>query len=231
MQLSKRLMSIAEMVTKGNRLVDIGTDHGYLPIYLVQNQIVPHALAMDVHRGPLLRADAHIAAERCTGLIETRLSDGFEKYRQGEGDTVVIAGMGGALTVHILDEGRDKREGIQELILSPQSEIFLVREYLQQEKYRIIKEKMVKDEGKFYTIIKAVPGQDDAAYESYQMRYGYIMLRDKDEVLKEYLCHQKTIFSDIIRSLSAEPSETAQKRVQELSQELSDIEAALQLYQ
>ena len=101
MQLSLRLTAIAEMVTEGNRLVDVGCDHGYLPVYLVQNKKIPTAIAMDVRKGPLSRAEEHIAQYGLLDYIETRLSDGLEALKSGEGDTLVIAGMGGPLMERI----------------------------------------------------------------------------------------------------------------------------------
>ena len=94
MELSKRLMAVACLVTPGNRLADVGTDHGYIPIYLIKENRIPHAIAMDVNRGPLLRAQEHIRMEGLEERIETRLSDGMKMLLPTEADTVVIAGMG-----------------------------------------------------------------------------------------------------------------------------------------
>lgn len=231
MQLSKRLETIAGMVTEGSRTVDVGTDHGYLPIYLIENKRIPWALAMDIRKGPLLRAEEHIKEKGFSHLIETRLSDGLEKYRRGEGESVVIAGMGGALTVHILSGGTEKLKGIREMILSPQSEIFLVREYLQREGYRIVEEKMVEEAGKYYTVLKAKEGRDDTVYETYQMDYGYVMLKQKDAVLREYLLKQKKNILEIADSIAENQSPKAQNRRRELLSKLSDIDKALCAYQ
>ena len=83
MKLSDRLEMIASFVEPGNRLADIGTDHGYVPIYLVQTGRVPSALAMDVRKGPLLRAEEHIREAGLSGRIQTRLSDGLKKLAPG----------------------------------------------------------------------------------------------------------------------------------------------------
>ena len=106
MKLSKRLEMIASFVKPGSRLADIGTDHGYIPIALTERGVILSALAMDVRKGPLERAREHIGEAGLAEQIETRLSDGLEKLKAGEADTVVIAGMGGELEIHILEEGR-----------------------------------------------------------------------------------------------------------------------------
>ena len=83
MELSKRLQMIAQMVSEGNRLADIGTDHGYIPIYLLQNGKIPSAIAMDVGKGPLKRAQDHIQAYCFEDKAVCRLSNGFEQYERG----------------------------------------------------------------------------------------------------------------------------------------------------
>lgn len=94
MQISERLRAVAGMVSPGCRLADVGTDHAYIPIYLMQNGVIPQAVAMDINQGPLLRATENIRRYGLTGRIETRLSDGLEKLQAGEADTILIAGMG-----------------------------------------------------------------------------------------------------------------------------------------
>lgn len=106
MKLSKRMQRLASLVTEGNRLADVGTDHGYIPIALVQEGKIPHAIAMDVNAGPLSRAIEHIRESGLSTYIETRQSDGLAGLLPKEADTVLIAGMGGMLTVRIL-EGAD----------------------------------------------------------------------------------------------------------------------------
>ena len=113
MQLSKRLSAVAEFVTPGGCLVDVGTDHGYVPIALLEQQKISSAIAMDVNRGPLERAREHIAQYNMGDYIETRLSDGLHALRAGEGDSLLIAGMGGGLTVRILSEGEPLLSGFR----------------------------------------------------------------------------------------------------------------------
>ena len=96
---------MASMVTTGGILADIGTDHAYVPIALVQRQKIKGAIAMDINEGPLARAQEHIRAARLEEYIQTRLSDGAEALLPNEADSILIAGMGGELILHILTEG------------------------------------------------------------------------------------------------------------------------------
>ena len=104
MQLSKRLLEVSGLVSYGSRLADVGTDHGYIPIWLTEQGAIRSAVAMDINRGPLLRAQENIRRHRLEEKIKTRLSDGVAELRPGEADSVVIAGMGGSLMVKILKE-------------------------------------------------------------------------------------------------------------------------------
>ena len=151
------------MVTPGSRLADIGTDHGFLPLYLLEQGRIPSALAMDVNKGPLMRAMEHIEANNCQQYIETRLSDGLKELQPGEADTVVIAGMGGGLMVRILTADLSKLEGVKELILQPQSELQEVRKCLPQIGYFIADEDMLVEDEKYYVVIRAVPAEKEAA--------------------------------------------------------------------
>ena len=158
-KLSKRLERIASFVQPGSRVADIGTDHGYVPIWLVQKGVCPSALAMDVRKGPLERAEEHVEEVGLSGKIELRLSDGLAKLKAGEADTVVIAGMGGKLTCRILEQGRhvweNWSEGKERLILSPQSEQDEVRHFLEKQGFLILREAMLLDEGKYYIVLEA----------------------------------------------------------------------------
>ena len=132
-KISNRLMTAAALVTQGYTLADVGTDHGYIPIYLLQQKKIPAAIAMDINEGPLERAKEHIALYGLQAYIQTRLSDGVAALKPGEVEAVLIAGMGGGLVMHILKDGEKVCQSAKELILQPQSEIERVREFLREE--------------------------------------------------------------------------------------------------
>lgn len=152
--LSKRLQAVAVMVTAGNSVCDVGCDHGFVPIWLVEQGISPRVLAMDVRSGPLSAAGEHIAEHGLESRIETRLSDGLHNYKIGEADTLICAGMGGGLMMRILSEDQDKTASFRELILQPQSEIERFRAGLREMGYQIADEKMIEEDGKFYPMMR-----------------------------------------------------------------------------
>lgn len=178
-ELSKRLISVAKMVTPGNRLCDVGCDHGFLSIYLVENKTVPQAIASDVRPGPLSAAKEHVAMSGLTSIIETRLSDGLKSINAYEADSLVIAGMGGPLILKILSAKPEVRDSFKEIIIEPQSQIPEVRQGLDEQSLIAVDEDFVLDEGKFYPVIKLVPAHfcgEEVSVES-KKRMGRLLDR------------------------------------------------------
>ena len=235
------------MITMGNRLVDVGCDHGYLPLYALQQGISPSALAMDVGKGPLEAAQKNVEQAGLSECIQVRLSDGLQEYQPGEGDTLVCAGMGGPLMERILTESLDKVMGLKELILQPQSEITQFRQFLRQTGLHIVEEDAVEEDGKYYTAMKVVPGagtegeqlsgefmnaEENSVQEEQEQQkmfdtYGEYLLRNKHPVLKEYLELQLKNLKQIEGNLKLQDSEKAITRLPELQEEIQLVESAL----
>lgn len=231
--LSARMQAVADMVTKGNRVCDVGCDHGYVSIYLLLNKISPKALAMDVNQGPLMRASEHVAKAGLMEYITLRLSDGLTAYREGEADTLICAGMGGRLIQKILAKEPSKTGNFQELIFQPQSEIPFFRSYLRSAGYAIVWEDMVLEEDKFYPVIKAVFQDQPGQFGDWELekRFGPVLLKNRHPVLKEYL-KREWQNSLTIRSglLKAGDSERTRRRMRELEEEAGYLrEAARQM--
>lgn len=231
MQLSERLRAVAESVTVGNRVADIGCDHAYISIYLIENDIAPQVIAMDVNKGPLKRARENITRHGFDNRIRTRLSDGLHEMSPGEADTILIAGMGGALIIKILEEGHKAVQKCRELILQPQAELFLVRKYIHQIGFHIVREKMLKEDGKYYVIMSAV---SDTLPENYDRevfyQYGKLLLEQKEPVLKEYLIRERDLRLQIMKALIENPTENARERQKQVHKELEYIEEGLSYY-
>ena len=191
------------MVTEGSRLADVGTDHGYIPIALRLEGVIPSALAMDINPGPLERAKEHIRQFDLETDIHTRLSDGVQALCPGEADSVLIAGMGGALTIKILEAGKDVLSSVQELILQPQSEIDKVRLYLLTHGYAITGEEMVFEDGKYYPAMRAVHGEMPL-WQDVELQYGKYLLEEKHPVLQEYLKEKEKTCKKIQEKLAAD---------------------------
>lgn len=225
MQLSKRLYAVAKLAAGGKCLADVGTDHGYVPIYLVEETGLSHAIAMDINRGPLERAKENIRIHGLEERIETRLSDGVAGLQPDEADTVVIAGMGGALTADILRKGREVLAAVETLVLQPQSEIFQVRRFLQENGYRIIEEDMELDEGKYYPMMKVRHGLQPQ-WEDYEYKYGKYLIADRHPVLKEFLEKEYHTYNMIHAGLKNKQGEHILRRLHEVEEEIRMINRA-----
>lgn len=236
-KISNRLMTAAALVTQGYTLADVGTDHGYIPIYLLQQKKIPAAIAMDINEGPLERAKEHIALYGLQAYIQTRLSDGVAALKPGEVEAVLIAGMGGGLVMHILKDGEKVCQSAKELILQPQSEIEHVREFLREKGYIILAEDMVYEDGKFYPMMKVqYQGENENAQKASEVLklsdlYGGLLLQNRHPVLKTFLEKEKLIYTGIKENLEKQPeSEKIRTRLAEVEDILHYNELALQFY-
>lgn len=240
---------MAGMVGDGYRLADIGTDHAYIPIWLVSQGRIPGAVAMDVNEGPLKRARDNIRLNGLGDRIGTRLSDGFAALQPGEAEAAVIAGMGGGLTIRILREGAAVVRLLKECVLQPQSEIDKVRTFLLEEGFSFIKEDMVEEDGKYYPMMCVRPpsssdrvsgcpavgsgsgyGGAGEKWTDEELLYGRLLLSERHPVLREYLEREIRIKSGIIRSLADSGSDRAGERIRELKKELECAEKGLGYY-
>lgn len=242
--LSDRLGAVAAMVSMGKRVCDVGCDHGFVSIYLVQQGISPKVLAMDVNEGPLEQAEEHIQAYGLTDYIETRLSDGLQAYQKGEADVFICAGMGGRLMMQILSADWSKTASFKELILQPQSDIEIFRAFLRKQGYQITAENMIEEDGKFYPMMKAVKcGNREGLYktipqeESYKEdwyqrmedKYGPLLLQVKHPVLRRYLEREKRICEEIKEQLVKQGLENVKRnnRYAEIDEQLQDCRRIL----
>ncbi|MCR5302662.1 MAG: class I SAM-dependent methyltransferase [Lachnospiraceae bacterium] len=227
--LSERLSAVAEMITPGLAVADIGCDHAYLSIYLARENISPRIIACDINSGPVMRARENIGDVELDDRIEVRQGDGLAVIDPGEAESVVIAGMGGKLMARIIEEGAAILKEARELIMEPQSEVGYLRHFLQDSGYRIISENMVTEEGKFYPILKAVHGQMNWESEVY-FRYGKILLREENPVLHEFLIVEKNYLSGLLKELSEkEDIPHVFVRIEEIKSDLALNADALQL--
>ncbi|MGN0400728.1 MAG: tRNA (adenine(22)-N(1))-methyltransferase [Acetatifactor sp.] len=240
--LSGRLQMLADMVKIGDRVADVGCDHGFLSVYLVQRGISPRVLAMDVRKGPLAAAKEHIRAYGLEAYIKVRLSDGLTLLEKGEADTVVCAGMGGALMQRILREGLDKIRDMT-LILQPQSELKEFRRFLRRENFRILEETAILEEGKYYFAMKAVYAGESTPQPETECElfdaYGEMLLKQKHPVLKQYLEFRGGVLEQLAKKLSEHVGEhareegrtgRAEERLNQVKDELMGIREALKWY-
>ena len=185
---SVRLETIINMVSKGLSVCDVGCDHGYVSIALVKRGISPRALAMDINKGPLMKAKQNIIDNNLEDKIEVRLSNGLVNYHMGDAKALVIAGMGGPLIGEILSYNWDYSYDFQEMILSPQSKIPEFREFLYENDFCIEDEEIVYEDGKYYFIMKVVRNEDKrGGLTEAELLIGPRILEKRQPLMKQYV--------------------------------------------
>lgn len=161
MKITKRLERVASHISKGSIVLDIGTDHGYIPVFLVKKGLSPFAIAADVNKKPLDKAKELIAENKMKDKVETRLGSGFEIIKDGEVDEVIIAGMGGVLISDLITAAGEIPKKLKKLVLQPMQAQKELRKYLLKNGYEIIEEELVKEDGRIFEIIVVeYKGQD-----------------------------------------------------------------------
>ena len=226
-RLSERLMTVANMVTPGLRVADVGCDHAHLAIYLTEQGISPFVYAIDVNAGPLEGAERSIEEAGLAGRIETVLGYGLCGINKGDADCIVMAGMGGPLMAEIMRTSKEVCDSAAEFILEPQSEPGMLRHFLEDSGYLIISEDMVCEENKYYPVIKCRHGRMKLDREIYYL-YGKVLVKERHPVLLRYLYQKRRILNEIRLKLEeAADSDSVNARRKSIGIELQYIEEAL----
>lgn len=233
MKLSRRLNAIIDMTEKCRCLADIGTDHAFVPIEAVKRGKAEQAIAADVRKGPLKIAEGNIQENGLSDRIRTRLSDGLKEFKPKEADQILIAGMGGLLIRRILEEGKGVIETCDTLVVSPHTDVTAVREWIVMNGLTFKDEEMVEEEGKFYTIIKAVQERSDSSVKTdpvseEELEYGPVLLKKRTPVFMAYLKRQERITKELIEKLkSQEQNERVEALIKENEIRLDNVKKIL----
>ena len=229
MELSKRLKRIAEHVDKCESVADIGTDHGYIPIYLVKEGICKKAIASDINKGPIEKAKVNVAFEGVSNKIKCLLGPGLNPLKVGEVNGVILAGMGGNLTRDILLADMDKVKKYDFIILQPAQNPEVLREFLYKNDYEIIDEDLIKDEGRFYELFKVKynKNSEKLVFED-ELEYEVSpLLREKNHPLFKEFIEEKINRCETILSFIKEDTEAAKKRKSDLEEKINKLKGML----
>lgn len=177
-KLSQRLQEVAAFIPKGSKLLDVGSDHAYLPLYLLEQQVITAAIAGEVVQGPFESAQHNIAQSDYADQIEARLASGLDAFDTSDQVNVItICGMGGRLISHILETGKSKLEKINRLVLQPNNREDELRQWLCENNLRIVAEKIVYENEKFYEIMVVEPGE--MILSETECRFGPYLSKEK----------------------------------------------------
>ena len=182
-KINDRLLTAVPFVRKGKRFADIGTDHAYLPIYLINNGIIDYSIAADINKGPLEKAQENICKYNLQANIHTVLCDGLSKIDPNAVDDIAIFGMGGELIVKIIDEASWVKDSDKRLILQPMTHTEKVREYLAKNGFKILGETLSLDRGKIYQTICAQYDGYVREYDAFTYAFGEYILNEGNDLL------------------------------------------------
>ena len=213
LNLQPRLRCLADLVPDHARLADIGTDHGYIPVYLLQQGRIDHAIAADIGAEPLEHARRTAQEYELTTQIDFRLCDGLAGIKAEETDCILIAGMGGETIISILENAAWLQGGEHSLLLQPQSRQELLRTWLTEHGFCILREHLVLDKGTIYNVMQVKSGRSEPLSEV--ALYGGVNL-DEDPLYGDYLDWQIQKMTQAVKGLRLSKSEDAQQRADEL---------------
>lgn len=254
LKLSKRLQTIAEFVSPGSRVADIGSDHALLPVYLIQSKRVPSAIAGELNPGPFEAARKQATDAGLTSKLQVRRGDGLSVLQPGEADTVIIAGMGGSLMSVILEEGylAGKLDGVKELVLQPNVGEEFVRGWLLKRGWLLAEETILEEDDKIYEVLHAFKYEEaevlkrnaevyDASFLALPThqekgaaileKMGPHLLREPKEVFFKKWRFELDKLGKIVAQMSQSDLEQAETKKKQFREEMSVIEEVLQCLQ
>ncbi|MCC4341781.1 tRNA (adenine(22)-N(1))-methyltransferase TrmK [Limosilactobacillus reuteri] len=225
--LSARLACVASLVPAGARVADIGSDHAYLPAALVLDGKIDFAIAGEVVKGPYENAVHEIKDHQLKGQVIPRLADGLAAIEPADKvDTITIAGMGGSLIASILEKGKDKLTEIKRLVLQPNVGESQLREWLMNNHYQIMTEKIIEEDNHIYEIIVAEPSVVPFRYSKYELDFGPFLLENKGPIFKkkwqEYLQREAHVIDQMQKA-----QQPPVKKINEINQFLSQVKEAI----
>ncbi len=226
-KLSKRLEQVASFVPQNAMVADIGSDHAYLPCYLVLNERVIGAIAGEVVKGPYESACREVRQEGLQNDISVRLADGLQAIEQDDHVTAVtIAGMGGPLIASILEKDGARLFGVERLILQPNIHAIAIREWSKNNNWKIVDEAILKEDDKIYEVLVLEPGSENLSDE--ELLLGPILMRQQNEVFKEKWEREIAQWQNVLQALEkADQSAEIIEKTKELQQRIELVKGVL----
>lgn len=222
---SIRLKTLASFIPKGMRVADVGTDHGYLPLYLIREGIASSVIASDVSAPSLAKLEAKLYKDM---PIKTFVSDGLTHLEPGDAEVLTISGMGGNLIADLLEACPKTTQSFQRLVLAPNHASERVRRAIHHLGFYIFEEALVREGRHFYEVIVAEPGEE-AYTRLWDYQYGKKIIDRGDLLLIAKLEKDQNVRSKILSEMKADSSSLAQARYEEIERAMKDVEDLIRL--
>lgn len=226
MILSDRLIKIAGFVKEDTSVLDIGTDHGYIPIYLIENNISKKIIASDISKNSLNKTIELVKSKGLERYISSRLGDGLQVISPKEVQGVIMAGMGGILIQNILEKDKEITDSIDYFIFQPMIASKELRKYLVENNFKIVDEELAREGDKFYEIIYAKRG-NEALKEEIYYEIGEKLIDKKHPLLIDFIKNKIEITKPVLNNLKDKTSSRSKERYRELNSLVNDYREAL----
>lgn len=227
-KLSQRLKVVADFVPQKSRVADIGSDHAYLPVYLMKQKQIEFGIASEVAKGPLDNAIKEIKDEGLSNQIDTRLADGLLSVQPEDRiDCVTIAGMGGTLIKNILENGKSHLSGDELLILQPNVGEDRLRTWLMNNQYLIIDETILREDGHTYEIIVAKKTEEPVKYKEQEIKFGPCLLKQHSNVFVEKWENEIERIEMVIEQMNLAKHDKPVDKINAMKREIEEIKEVL----
>ena len=227
-KLSQRLKVVADFVPQNSRVADIGSDHAYLPVYLMKQKQIEFGIASEVAKGPLDNAIQEIKAEGLSDRIDTRLADGLLSVQpEDKIDCVTIAGMGGTLIKNILENGKSHLSGNELLILQPNVGENRLRTWLMNNQYEISDETILREDGHTYEIIVAKKTDETVKYTEQEIKFGPFLLKQHSDVFVEKWENEIERIEMVIDQMNLAKHDKPVDKINSMKKEIEEIKEVL----
>jgi Predicted SAM-dependent methyltransferase len=224
MELSQRLKCIIQNMSKCQSIIDVGTDHGYIPIHAVENGIVDFAIASDINKGPKEKAERNVRLLGLSDKVECRLGAGLNTVKEKEVEVAIMAGMGGNLIRDIIIQDINKVKYFKYMILMPAQNPEILREFLYNNSFEILKEDLCFEDGIFYEVFK-VKHSEQAINEklnAFDYEFSPILIKNKHKLLKDFIESKINKYTTILSYIN-DDSTGAKNRKNEIEKKILRI--------
>lgn len=227
-KLSERLKTVADFVPANSRMADIGSDHAYLPVYLMKKGLISYAIASEIAQGPLDNAQQEISNELLANRIDTRLADGLASIHPNDRlDCITIAGMGGTLIKNILMKGIKHLNGKEILVLQPNVGEDRLRTWLMNNNYAIIDEKIIREDGHTYEIIVAKHVKKAVMYNTNEIKFGPYLLKEHSSIFIEKWTNEIKRIQAVIQQMNSAKHDKPIAKINLMKAEIKQIKGVL----
>lgn len=224
-KLSLRLEKVAKYVLDHSIVADIGSDHAYLPCYLAVNKRIRGAIAGEINEGPYQSAKKQVEESGLEHIITVRKGNGLAVISANEAEVITICGMGGQLIATILEEGKEKLEGVKRLILQPNVGSESVRKWLLKENWILVTEEILKEDGKIYEVLVAdrTGVQPYSGNPTYELLLGPYLLKEKSDVFREKWLGEIAQWTNILKQMKKSGSLGVGLKIAELKEKIETV--------